>query len=605
MRGVVRIAAGVMGACGLLAAGTLTAVTPAGAVVPGRVAGASAAAGQTFQAMVTPGRTTVTSCHAKQQSEPAVVTSTPAAAPVREGDVEVYADPGGSSPIGITEGPDGAMWYGNASSQYSIGRITSGGAISHYSAAGLVRPFGIAAGPGGALWFTGSGSIGRITTAGAMTLFTGTCIGSPDWIAAGPDGTLWFTTVVMGVGDIGRITSGGMVTVYTGSSIDEPAGITAGPDGALWFVNSTSRANSNAGSIGRITTTGEVSNYPVPGVYRLSGIAAGPGSTLWFTGMTPQQAWLVAKMTTSGAVTEYKSPGLGQVGGSYLGDGGGIAEGPDGAMWFTDYGPADAIVGRLATAAGTLTPYATPGRAVPANEIASGPGDALWFTMGTRGIGRLPAGNPSPCTRDYEKPGSWNTATVKSTIPGLADYIEPINVIISACSTISLSNIQAELGDWASVYPAVFDQDGVHFECISPESANVASHGYVTQQRSWRLVNIPLAPLPSDLKICYYANKLSFTGDENHARIWNQPVPGSQYGAWFITASYETACASVNGRLEPFQAPDGSYQLHGDHWHCVDGGPEATTSSTRTATKTAQMTSQATLSRSPASGVGM
>jgi virginiamycin B lyase len=372
------------------------AVTPAGSAASSQSASTPTTVTRTFQAVVTSGSAAATSCQPKQQSEQAFVTTTPAATPTREGDILVYADPGGSSPIGITKGPDGAMWYANAGADYSIGRITASGAITHYrAAAGLVRPFGIAAGPDGALWFTGAGSIGRITTAGGVTpftFFTGTCIGSPDWIAAGPDGALWFTTDLAGAGAIGRITTSGMVTTFTGPSIDAPTGITAGPDGALWFVNSASRANPGTGSIGRITTAGVVGNYAFPGINDLSGITTGPGGTLWFTGSDPQQAESVYKMTTSGAVTEYANPGLGQVGGSYLGNGGGIVQGPDDAMWFADYGGSpSAIIGRLSATTGAFTPYDTPGWAIAANEIASGPGNALWFTMGARGIARLPA----------------------------------------------------------------------------------------------------------------------------------------------------------------------------------------------------------------------
>lgn len=387
------------------AARTLPAVTPTGSAVASRSASApavtpasaSATVTRTFQAVVTSRGATAASCQPKQQSEQAFVTTTPPATPTREGDILVYPDAKGSSPVGITEGPDGAMWYANASaSTYSIGRITASGTITHYNAAaGLVRPFGIVAGPEGALWFTGSGSIGRLTTAGGatpFTFFTGTCIGSPDWIAAGPEGALWFTTGLAGAGAIGRITASGMLTTYSAPSIYAPAGITAGPDGALWFVNSASKADPAAGSIGRITTAGVVGNYALPGITHLSGITAGPGGTLWFTGIDPQQAESVYKMTTSGAVTEYVNPGFGQVGGSYLGNGGGIVQGPDGAMWFTDYGGSQsAIIGSLSAATGAFTPYDTPGFVIAANEIASGPGNALWFTMGARGIGRLPA----------------------------------------------------------------------------------------------------------------------------------------------------------------------------------------------------------------------
>jgi streptogramin lyase len=373
-----------------------TAVTPTGPALPSQPASATATVTRAFQAVVTSGSATATSCQPRQQSEQAFVATTPAATPTREGDILVYPDPGGSSPVGITKGPDGAMWYVNASPNYSIGRITAGGAITHYrAAAGLVRPFGIAAGPDGALWFTGAGSIGRITTAGGVTpftFFTGACIGSADWIAAGPDGALWFTTGLGGAGAIGRITTSGTVTTYADPGVDAPTGITAGPDGALWFVNSASRANPGTGSIGRITTAGVAGNYTFPGIRNLSGITAGPGGTLWFTGIDPQQAESVYKMTTSGAVTEYVKPGLGHVGGSYLGNGGGIVQGPDDAMWFTDYGGTpSAIIGRLSAATGAFTPYDTPGWVIAANEIASGPGNALWFTMGARGIARLPA----------------------------------------------------------------------------------------------------------------------------------------------------------------------------------------------------------------------
>jgi streptogramin lyase len=113
--------------------------------------------------------------------------------------------------------------------------------------------------------------------------------------------------------------------------------------------------------------------------------------------LAPQQAESVYEMTASGAVTEYVNSGLGQVGGSYLGNGGGIGQGPDGAMWFTDYGGTQfAIIGRLSATTGAFTPYETPGWVIAANEIASGPGNALWFTLGGRGIGRLPASALAP-----------------------------------------------------------------------------------------------------------------------------------------------------------------------------------------------------------------
>ncbi|HEY1237656.1 MAG TPA: hypothetical protein VGE91_04915, partial [Solirubrobacterales bacterium] len=71
-------------------------------------------------------------------------------------------------------------------------------------------PRDIAAGPEGSLWFPDSGTIaaiGRISTTGQITEFSaGLKPGSvPVGIAAGPDGNLWFAD---GARAIGRIGSG-------------------------------------------------------------------------------------------------------------------------------------------------------------------------------------------------------------------------------------------------------------------------------------------------------------------------------------------------------------------------------------------------------------
>jgi hypothetical protein len=166
------------------------------------------------------------------------------------------------------------------------------------------------------------------------------------------------------------------------------------------------------------------------------------------------------------------------------------------------------------------------------------------------------------CAADYQQPASWDTGRTVSKTPGIADYIEPLNVVISACSNVSLSSIQSALGDWDTVYATAEATLGhVHIACISPERADVTGHGYVTQQQSWRL------------KGCVAGNVLSLTGRESHVRFWNQPVPGSQYGAWFVAASYETACASVNGKLYPLTGKGSNPAKGASVFHCVDGGP--------------------------------
>jgi hypothetical protein len=103
-----------------------------------------------------------------------------------------------SYPSGITAGPDGALWFTDASAN-KIGRITTAGIIMEFPipTAGSY-PFGITTGPDGAIWFTESNQtngnkIGRITTAGVFTEFAiPTASSNPHRITTGPDGALWF-----------------------------------------------------------------------------------------------------------------------------------------------------------------------------------------------------------------------------------------------------------------------------------------------------------------------------------------------------------------------------------------------------------------------------
>ena len=88
------------------------------------------------------------------------------------------------------------MWF---SELHQIGRITTAGVITEYSATSNSDPFGITAGPDGALWFTETfnGKIGRITTAGLITEYpVSAAFGQPNMITAGPDGALWFTAII-------------------------------------------------------------------------------------------------------------------------------------------------------------------------------------------------------------------------------------------------------------------------------------------------------------------------------------------------------------------------------------------------------------------------
>src|SRR6266516_2791141 len=149
-----------------------------------------------------------------------------------------------STPVGITAGPDGSLWFTELDGN-NIGRITINGAIIEYSVpTSDSNPLEITAGPDGNLWFTeGSGNnIGRITTTGAIIEYpVPTPNSEPFGITMGPDGNLWFTEDNFNVNQLGRITTAGVITEYpaptpSGFAGDVLGEVTSGPDGNLWFT---------------------------------------------------------------------------------------------------------------------------------------------------------------------------------------------------------------------------------------------------------------------------------------------------------------------------------------------------------------------------------
>ena len=143
--------------------------------------------------------------------------------------------------------------------------MTTGGTFSTFPL--TTAPIGITVGPDKALWFTESGAIGRITTKGAVTIYPAGDFDED--ITAGPDDALWFTELSGNA--IGRITTDGKITTYTKgiSSGAGPYWIATGPDAGLRFTEAT------GGRIGRITTSGKVTEYPAE-LPRLKSQSASP-----------------------------------------------------------------------------------------------------------------------------------------------------------------------------------------------------------------------------------------------------------------------------------------------------------------------------------------
>jgi len=149
----------------------------------------------------------------------------------------------------------------------AIGRLTRAGQSTTFAlparigrdASGLGSPISITLGPDGALWFTEfDRSIGRIDMQGHITEFPLSnlkcCI--PFSITTGPDHALWVTELY-GNG-VERITLQGHERQFEfRTRSDGPLGIVTGPDGNLWVTATCSNR------IVRVTPTGQEVEFAV------------------------------------------------------------------------------------------------------------------------------------------------------------------------------------------------------------------------------------------------------------------------------------------------------------------------------------------------------
>jgi virginiamycin B lyase len=220
----------------------------------------------------------------------------------------------------------------------------------------------------------------------------------PHVLTAGVDGAVWFSMAggrcLQGSGNkIGRIAFDGRITEYPLPTADSyPGAIAVGPDRALWF------GERSANRIGRMTLDGRVMEYAVPTAVTVTlpdgfargvecsrqssypaegGIASGPDGALWFTEGQGNQ---IGRIGLDGQVSEYPLPAANS-------NPIGIDLGADRALWFIER--MANRVGRITTD-GDIAEYAIPTPDSFPNAIVAGPDGNLWFTeLKGDNIGRI------------------------------------------------------------------------------------------------------------------------------------------------------------------------------------------------------------------------
>jgi streptogramin lyase len=240
-------------------------------------------------------------------------------------------------------------------------------------------------------------------------------------LASGPEGDMWnlkgSTYFGTYYGEIERRTPTGepMGGIALANNL-YPVDIAEGPDRNMWVVEETSgeavEGVTAPDTIARITPAEEVTYFPIPGSTEPRGegpvaIRPGPDGNLWFTDLRPNEAGkiFIGSITPQGAITEHPIPAGSSSSLPVASLPIGIAQGPDGNMWFTDHGQnAEGLnlVGSI-TPGGIVREYPVPTPDSQPTAIALGGDGNMWFTE--PGVGKIGRVTPSGQVTEFSAPG--------------------------------------------------------------------------------------------------------------------------------------------------------------------------------------------------------
>jgi streptogramin lyase len=312
-----------------------------------------------------------------------------------------------SGPEGIVAGPDGNLWFAEATASKIAEVDPSTGAIAEFpTPTGGSLPLGITMGADGRLWFTefAAGKVGVIDPAtGVITEFPiPTAASDPVGIAAGPNGDVWFTEDAADkVAEINPITDA-ITELKVPTAAGGPFGIVAGPDGDVWFTEKTA---SKIGVIDPLTMA--IDEIPTTTASAMpNAIAAGPDDSMWFTEQAGAASRIGLVDVPTRKLTEFPTPTAAS--GPTV-----IEPGADGDMWFTEANASKVAAINPVTHA--ITEFATPTPSAGPIGVAAGADGDMWFTenpaakVGSVGTGAPPASAAAPSIAGTPQPGGQLT----------------------------------------------------------------------------------------------------------------------------------------------------------------------------------------------------
>jgi streptogramin lyase len=180
-----------------------------------------------------------------------------------------------------------------------------------------------------------------------------------------------------------------------------------------------------------MTVPPPVTNYPVGG--NDTGITVGPDGNLWYA---DYGNGAVGKITTAGAATEYSS------GIPFNNKPVDIVAGPDGNLWFTEKGNAVGMI----TTAGVVTQYTVDQwqYGFP-NQMTVGPDGRLWWTEGDNSIGAITtAGTATLYSAGISPPANGGTGDLGGITTGPDGNLWFTNQTVGQIGKITTAGVVTE-----------------------------------------------------------------------------------------------------------------------------------------------------------------
>jgi len=192
---------------------------------------------------------------------------------------------------GITNGPEGDVWFTSVSTTWKIGKMTTRGRVVFNETLpdGYGSQGGLAVGSDGDVWFPLAGpgdAIAKSDRAGVVTIYPCSFIDNGiSGVARGADGNIWFTHFYPF--GIAEITPSGTITNYPApANEDIEANPVLGQDGRIWFSVELDTGRFTTYQIGAIDTGGTMTFFGIPDQRPFGGVngmTLGPDGRVWYS----------------------------------------------------------------------------------------------------------------------------------------------------------------------------------------------------------------------------------------------------------------------------------------------------------------------------------